>query len=270
VLAVLKSLGSMVLGVVTFVAVLGIVQTPLRMLRVPDAAGAIVVCAAGLATYLAWVRYVEHRRATELDPHAAVGEGAGGLVLGIALFSLVIGALAMLGIFTVDGWGSWTAAAVGLAAALATAVVEEIIFRGWVFRTVRDIGGTWIGVAVSAVLFGLLHAFNPGASATSTIAIALEAGVLLALAYAATDRLWVPIGLHAGWNFAEGSVFGTAVSGHAPTGALLQGMLRGPTVLTGGIFGPEASVVAVVVCVIAAAVLAARVAQRESRRQVAT
>jgi CAAX protease family protein len=260
VLAVLKPLGLMLLGMIVFVAVLSVVQIPLRIAHVPDAAGAVVVVAVALAIYLGWVRYVERRRATEFELAAAGPEIAGGLVLGVGLFSLVIGVLAVLGVFTVAGWGSWTAAAVGFVGALATAVVEEILFRGWLFRVVRDVGGTWLGVAVSALLFGLLHALNPGASATSTIAIALEAGVLLALAYAATNRLWVPIGLHAGWNFAEGSIFGTPVSGHAPVNTLLNGMLHGPTTLTGGIFGPEASVVAVVVCLLAAAVFAARVA----------
>jgi membrane protease YdiL (CAAX protease family) len=258
--AVLKPLGLMLLGMIVFVVILSVVQIPLRIAHVPDAAGAVVVVAVALAIYLGWVRYVERRRATEFELAAAGPEIAGGLVLGVGLFSLVIGVLAVLGVFTVAGWGSWTAAAVGLVGALATAVVEEILFRGWLFRVVRDVGGTWLGVAVSALLFGLLHALNPGASATSTIAIALEAGVLLALAYAATNRLWVPIGLHAGWNFAEGSIFGTPVSGHAPVNTLLNGMLHGPTTLTGGIFGPEASLVAVVVCVLAAAVFAAQVA----------
>jgi hypothetical protein len=97
----------------------------------------------------------------------------------------------------------------------------------------------------------------------STIAIALEAGVLLALAYATTNRLWLPIGLHAGWNFAEGTIFGTSVSGHAATPSLLRGALQGPAALTGGSFGPEASVVAILVCLAASAAFAVVVIRRE-------
>jgi membrane protease YdiL (CAAX protease family) len=97
------------------------------------------------------------------------------------------------------------------------------------------------------------------------VAIALEAGVLLALAYAATDRLWLPIGVHTGWNFTEGSVFGASVSGHAPGDALFQGSLSGPVTLTGGIFGPESSIVGVAVCLVAAAALVPATLRRDFR-----
>jgi uncharacterized protein len=80
------------------------------------------------------------------------------------------------------------------------------------------------------------------------VAIALEAGVLLAAAYVLTGRLWFPMGLHAGWNFSEGSLYGLSVSGFTPTNAVTVGKLNGPTILTGGAFGPEASIVAVVLC----------------------
>jgi membrane protease YdiL (CAAX protease family) len=266
-LAALRRLGWMVLGIVVFVVAIGLVQAPLRPLHVPHALGGILVAAVALAVYWAWVRYVERREPTELARGAIVPEGAGGLVLGIALFSVVIGILALAGAFSVAGYGAWPAVASGLIGAIVTAIGEEIVFRGWLFRTVRDIVGTWIGVAVSAVVFGLLHAFNPGASPVSTIAIALEAGVLLALAYAATGRLWLPIGIHAGWNFAEGSIFGSSVSGHAPDPSLLHGVLHGPVVLTGGIFGPEASVVGVIVCMVAAAAFAVRIVRAPRRTQ---
>ena len=75
----------------------------------------------------------------------------------------------------------------------------------------------------------------------------MEAGVLLGAAYAATTRLWLPIGLHVGWNFTEGSLFGMSVSGGTATGGLVRGSLNGPQILTGGQFGPEASIVAVII-----------------------
>ena len=100
----------------------------------------------------------------------------------------------------------------------------------------------------------------------STVAVGLEAGLLLGLAYALTDHLWLPIGLHAGWNLAEGTIFGTQVSGHEATDAMLHGILTGPPALTGGSFGPEASYVAIVVCVAASAVLAVPVSGYRFRR----
>src|SRR5262249_14558687 len=99
---------------------------------------------------------------------------------------------------------------------------------------------------------------NPGATVFSSIAIALEAGVLLAAAYVVTGRLWLPIGLHAAWNFTEGSVFGMSVSGGRQAASLFGGTLSGPAILTGGAVGPEASIVAVVVCLALAFLLLRR------------
>ena len=72
--------------------------------------------------------------------------------------------------------------------------------------------------------------------------------MLLGAAYALKQRLWLPIGLHLGWNFAEGSIFGMSVSGHTKQGSLIAGTLLGRGLLTGGAFGPENSIVAVVIC----------------------
>jgi membrane protease YdiL (CAAX protease family) len=90
-------------------------------------------------------------------------------------------------------------------------------------------------------VFGLAHIPNPNASLWGAIAIAIEAGFMLAAAYAATRTLWLPIGLHFGWNFALGGIFGAEVSGNDTTNGLLDATLSGPTPLTGGAFGPEAS-----------------------------
>jgi len=91
----------------------------------------------------------------------------------------------------------------GTGALAALGAAEEVIFRAYFFRLLSMATGTWIAVLVSSALFGAVHAANPGANLFSSLAIALEAGVILAGAYAVTGRLWVPIGLHAGWNFAE-------------------------------------------------------------------
>jgi hypothetical protein len=72
----------------------------------------------------------------------------------------------------------------------------------------------------------------------------------------------LPIGLHAGWNYAEGTLFGTAVSGTTVKTTFLHGSLSGNALVTGGPFGVEASIVAVGVCLVAASVLALRVKPR--------
>jgi uncharacterized protein len=170
--------------------------------------------------------------------------------------------LALTGHYRVASAGDPLALVRALIPWFSGAIVEELLFRGFIFRAIRDVAGTWIAVAVSAALFGLLHAANPGSMLFSSVAIALEAGVLLAVAYAATNRLWLPIGIHAGWNYAEGTIFGTAVSGTSVHTTFLHGTLAGDASITGGAFGVEASVIAVPVCLVAAAILALRVKRR--------
>ena len=155
-----------------------------------------------------------------------------------------------MGFAHIGGYSGATGLAYAVAVAASAAVGEEIIFRGVVFRITEEGFGTLVALVLSATLFGLLHGFNPGASPVSMAAIALEAGILLALAYTATRSLWLPIGLHFGWNFTEGGVFGAPVSGNSAHG-LISSTLSGDPLWTGGAFGPEASLAAVLVCLIA-------------------
>jgi membrane protease YdiL (CAAX protease family) len=229
------------------IVVLGIAITALGLGRL----GAVVVHAIGtLALYVAYVRLVERRRVDELARAGAVAELARGLVLGASLFCATMVALWALGACTVEFAGDWSGSGRALASAVAAAITEEIVARAVLFRIVERSLGTWIALVLSAALFGVAHAFNPGATIVSTLAIALEAGVLLAAALILTRRLWLAFGLHAAWNFTEGGIFGAAVSGGKAHGVLAS-HFDGPTLLTGGAFGPEASIVAVVLCLIA-------------------
>jgi hypothetical protein len=105
-------------------------------------------------------------------------------------------------------------------------------------------------LVISAVVFGFLHLIYPNATLVAAVAIALEAGILLAAAYVLTRRLWLAIGIHFAWNFTQGGIFGVAVSGNQARG-LLQSTLTGPELLSGGAFGAEASLFAILVCLAA-------------------
>ena len=139
--------------------------------------------------------------------------------------------------------------------ALGTAIWEEVTFRGLLFRVTEQTFGTWIGVLVSAVVFGAIHGLNPNASLAASIAIILESGVLLAAAYFATRTLWLPIGLHFGWNFAEDFIFGVRTSGHAARPAIVEGTLTGSPLWTGGDYGLESSIWAIAMASIMSAIL---------------
>src|SRR5260370_910510 len=94
-------------------------------------------------------------------------------------------------------------------------------------------------LGISALVFGFAHARNPGASIVSSLAIAVEAGGLLAAAFILTRNLWFPIGMHWAWNFFQGPIFGVPVSGMRMP-SLLDAYLEGPRAWTGGAFGLEA------------------------------
>lgn len=115
---------------------------------------------------------------------------------------------------------------------------EELLSRGYHLQNLADgINITW-GVILSSLVFAVLHIFNPGASWISTFGILL-AGLFLSLGYILTKQLWLPIGLHIGWNFFEGVVFGFPVSGMTTYKLVLIDAI-GPETWTGGEFGPEA------------------------------
>jgi membrane protease YdiL (CAAX protease family) len=217
-------------------------------------ASQIGVCILMLLIYVFVVWLLEGRGAKELALGPGVPNAIGGVVVGVAGFCAVYVILLAMGVAHwqgVAGYGPLLPAAM---LALIAGVGEELAVRGGLFRVLEDSVGTLVALVISAAVFGLLHASNKGATPVSTAAIAIEAGVLLAAAYAMTRNLWFPIGLHFGWNWTEGGVFGEAVSGGAMKGAVKISM-TGPDLLTGGAFGPEASVVAIAVSVIISLVM---------------
>jgi len=228
--------------------------------------GALLLAAVMIAAYRWLVRILERRAPDELQRVGAGRALALGALAGVALFLLVYALLWGMGAATFAGFGGLSGLARAVAVALESAVGEEIVFRGVVFRRLEDTLGTTLALMISAAAFGLIHAGNPGATWVSTLAIALESGVLLGLAFAATRSLWLPIGLHFGWNLTEGGVFGAAVSGGQYTG-LIAAPLSGPPLLTGGAFGPEASLPALVISLGASAALAWYVVRRGAWRR---
>lgn len=257
-----------VIFVIALAAVVAIVQIGAKAAGIAphSIAGvllAFVIMLATIATYAGLVRVLERRDVAELAVKRAVPEFGAGLLVGATLFALTMLALLALDRVEITMAGGWTALGFPLLDALIAAVTEEVLMRGVLFRIVEQSLGSWIALALSAAIFGALHAFNPGATVVSSVAIALEAGVLLAAVYMLTRQLWTVIGLHAGWNFTEGGLFGASVSGGDAHG-MLASRFHGPDFLTGGAFGPEASVVAVVIC-LAAGVMFLGLAWRHGR-----
>lgn len=226
--------------------------------------GAVLMAVAVVLGYKAYKRWVERSEDTELPLNGAVAELAAGIGIGTVLFSLMTGIVALLGgieFLGLRGAGQiWTMQAI----AIVSGTIEETLFRGIVQRHMESMIGTWGSLAFTSGLFGLLHITNPDATWFSSLAIALEAGILLGAAFLLTRRLWLAIGIHAAWNFTQGWVFSVPVSGGEATLGLLITRRIGPEWLTGGDFGLEASAVAMVVATLAGVSLLA-VAVRRGR-----
>ena len=214
--------------------------------------------------YYVLVHFIERREMSELSLSGAAWETAQGIVVGAVLFVTTMLILALAGAYKVVGTNSASVLVRPFLIAVSSAVFEEILFRGVLFRIIEQSLGSWIALSLSAVIFGGLHLLNENATLIGAVAVMLEAGVTLAAAFVLTRRLWLPIGIHFAWNFTQQGIFSSAVSGNAATQGLFQPVFSGPDWLTGGAFGVEASVVAMVVCG-AVGVLFIRLAQKRGR-----
>jgi membrane protease YdiL (CAAX protease family) len=211
-----------------------------------------ILAGCALSTLVIVGRLIERRTFAELGFGRHFLRDIGiGLALGAGIISAVIGLLALFGWYSIIGPGALVGADITTNLSvvllfLLVAVFEEITFRGLLFRIVENGLGSWGALLISAVFFGGAHLGNPGATIGSSIAIALEAGALLGAIYMATRSLWMVIGVHWAWNYFEGPVFGTQVSGN-DSPSLLHSVTAGPVLWAGGAFGPEAGLFAVIV-----------------------
>jgi len=180
------------------------------------------------------------------------------------LFGIVNSALLMAGMYFVLRWAgliefngfSWWAGEASIETGFRLAVLpivfavlfkltivawwEELAFRGYLFQNlIAGIGLKW-SIIISSLVFGFLHAVNPDATFLSSLLIALITPQLI-YAYLKTGQLWLPMGLHLGWNFFQASVFGFAASGQESPSLISQAPI-GPEWLSGGAFGAESSV----------------------------
>ncbi|MCX7292884.1 type II CAAX endopeptidase family protein [Janthinobacterium sp.] len=204
-----------------------------------------------LAVLLVWfgyrfyVRRIEKRQPAELAIPGMARELGGGLLLGAGLVCLTFAVLAALGVYQFSGVNALhIVLLLPLAELLLVGMAEEMMFRGILFGVTRRALGSKAAIVISSLVFALAHLPNAGFSLLAIAAIATY-GVLQAALYMRTRRLWVCIGTHIGWNYCVSQVFSSTVSGHAATDGLLRGELAGNTVLTGGAFGVEASLVTI-------------------------
>lgn len=183
-----------------------------------------------------------------------IGFGLAGLMIGVIFFVLL--ALKWIQIesyaWQVENWGNVTASI--LVMLLLFSLVswqEELLMRGYWLQNLSAGLSSSLGVLLSSAVFALGHWFNPNLNWQGILGLFL-AGLFLAFSYLRTKQLWLPIGLHLGWNFFEGTFFGFPVSGQYHYQLIRQTAI-GPDIITGGSFGPEAGLILLLALIVGTA-----------------
>ena len=215
---------------------------------------------AGLVLLVSWI-FVSIER----EPFQSLGwklNGRWGL-------ELLLGTLLGIGIIGLAAAGSVASGAVSLVRSgqsvgpmlsgallfLAVAIFEEGLFRGYLFQRMTRGTGFLVAQMVMALFFGMAHWGNPGMHGATLLWATLDislAAVLLGFCWRRTNSLALPIGVHLGWNWAQGSLLGFGVSGTDAGGFFKPVFAAGkPEWMSGGAFGLEASLPGVIVCALA-------------------
>lgn len=206
---------------------------------------------AAFVLYAFIVRKGERRLAIEVTPSfATLGDLIAGALFGFCILCAMLGLLWALGLYRVE-WHRWKHVFDAfLFDSYLSGMMEELMFRGILLRILaRPFGARW-GLVISSILFGLAHLTH--GNWLAALAVTINGGLTMGLLYMATGRLWMSIGLHIGWDFTETSIMGVNNS----NGLLLSTPMTGkPDMLTGGSFGPDASVLTCVIGITAVAVI---------------
>jgi membrane protease YdiL (CAAX protease family) len=222
----------------------------------------IALAIAGFAVYLGHAHFIERRSVSELSLQGMGRELGVGLLIGAGLYTACELVLMALGIYRITGLNSLSYLVSAIAMAISSSVFEEMLFRGVLFRSVETWFGSWSALVVSSLVFGLTHLINPQGTLEGAVFIAVEAGTLLAAAFMLTRRLWLSIGFHMAWNYTQSAVFSGIVSGTDAAPGLIRSTVKGPDLLTGGRFGVESSVLALVLCTTTGIVMLVMAARR--------
>lgn len=215
----------------------------------------IIASSAVISTYIYFFRKYEKREIKEFSSKGIAKYLLSGTMIGVVLQSLTMLVIVLNGGFEIVSVNPISNVIIPFTIAFTVAVFEEILIRGIIFRIIEEKLGSYISLLISAIIFGALHLLNPNSTLISGLCVGIEAGLLLGAAYIYTRNLWFPIAIHFAWNFMQSGIFGAITSGNEKTSSLLTTKLTGNSFITGGEFGPEGTIQALIFCVLASIVL---------------
>jgi len=215
----------------------------------------IFVAILAVISYTYLFKFYEKREITEFSKKGIIKHLSIGIVLGAILQALTILVIYLKGGYSVISINPILFIIPPLTMGITSAIIEEVLIRGIIFRIPEEKLGSYISLLISALIFGALHMGNPNSSLSTGIGLAIQAGLLLGAAYIYSRNLWFPIAIHFAWNFTQSAIFGANVSGSATSKTLITSKIEGAEWFTGGQFGPEGSIQATIFCLIATIIL---------------
>lgn len=185
-----------------------------------------------------------------------------GFFIGLVMMSIIVLILLSFGYITIEknpiqpvGVSAISSVLVILFGWIIQGATEEIVTRGWLLNVLSNKYNIGVGLLISSTLFGLMHLSNPNVNYIAVINIILV-GLFYGFYVIKTNNLWAVCGMHTAWNFAQGNLFGFEVSGiDVSVGSLIDLNLVGSDFVTGGIFGPEAGIVATFILLVSIGIL---------------
>lgn len=205
----------------------------------------LFVSSACIFSYITFFKKYDKRVITEFASKGLAKNLIIGALLGFSLQSLTILVMYLNGNYSITTVNPISFILIPFALMFTVAIIEEILVRGIILRIMEEKLGSYIALTISSVLFGVFHLANPNGTLISSICIT-TAGFLMGAVFIYSRNLWMPIALHFAWNFTQSGIFGAITSGNEKTKSLVEAKIQGPEFITGGAFGPEGSIQAIV------------------------
>jgi len=196
--------------------------------------------------YIWFYKKVEKRKITEWDLKYLLKESSFGFILSMASISFLVLVCAVFIDVDIRYIGFSNQFIPGLFMILSLALVEEIVFRGILYRIIKESWGMNRALIISGLIFGLTHITNDYMTFQSTISV-IAGGLLLGILYSYRERMWLPVSVHYGWNLTQ-VLFGINLSGTGlfAQSSIFKTTMNGPVIITGGEFGIENSIFAII------------------------